>query len=253
MADSSVTAPVTGEEFATKEVAGVHHPKGVGEFADPSGDPVIISAANPQPVVDSAAVALLGTMDSDTSSLAGAVVTTDAVAAAAPTGIAPLMVRDDVTATVSPADGDWIPARGNARGAQWMALDTTLDATNDSMATGVRSGIDGCDKIKMLDLDETEEAVKASAGTLYGFYFANLHASSWRYLKVYDATVASVSVGTTVPDLTFPLPAASAGWLAMPWPVDFANAITVAATTGFADNDTGAPGANEVILNTFYK
>ena len=29
--------------------------------------------------------------------------------------------------------------------------------------------------------------------------------------------------------------------------------ITVAATTGLADNDTGAPGANEVIVNVLYK
>jgi len=29
--------------------------------------------------------------------------------------------------------------------------------------------------------------------------------------------------------------------------IQFDTAITIAATTGFADNDTGAPGANDVI------
>jgi hypothetical protein len=35
--------------------------------------------------------------------------------------------------------------------------------------------------------------------------------------------------------------------------IKFDTAITVAATTGVLDNDTGAPGANEVIVNIFYK
>lgn len=30
-------------------------------------------------------------------------------------------------------------------------------------------------------------------------------------------------------------------------------AVTGGATTGIADNDTGAPGANEVIVNVLYK
>jgi hypothetical protein len=34
--------------------------------------------------------------------------------------------------------------------------------------------------------------------------------------------------------------------------VQFDTALTVAATTGFADNDTGAPGVNEIILNAGY-
>lgn len=34
--------------------------------------------------------------------------------------------------------------------------------------------------------------------------------------------------------------------------IAFSTAITVAATTGVADNDTGAPGANEVVLNLGY-
>jgi hypothetical protein len=35
--------------------------------------------------------------------------------------------------------------------------------------------------------------------------------------------------------------------------IGFGTAITVAATTGVADNDTGAPAANDVIVNIFYK
>jgi len=62
-----------------------------------------------------------------------------------------------------------------------------------------------------------------------------------------------VTVGTTTPVLTFPLPASGAGHISFAVPVKFGTAITVAATTGLADNDTGAPSANDVILNVFYK
>jgi hypothetical protein len=35
--------------------------------------------------------------------------------------------------------------------------------------------------------------------------------------------------------------------------VAFSAAICVAATTGLADNDTGAPSAGDVVVNIFYK
>jgi hypothetical protein len=35
--------------------------------------------------------------------------------------------------------------------------------------------------------------------------------------------------------------------------VDFTAGISARATTGVADNDTGAPSANDVIVNIFYK
>ena len=77
------------------------------------------------------------------------------------------------------------------------------------------------------------------------------------YLKFYNATAANVTVGTTVPVLTYPIPTngdtnGSGFILNMPIGFEFDTAITVAATTGIADNDTGAPGANEVVLNLGY-
>lgn len=110
----------------------------------------------------------------------------------------------------------------------------------------------GLSIFRTLDLDETEEDVKTSAGQLYGYYFYNATASV-RYLKFYNATAANVTVGTTTPVLTIPLPATSGGHIAFTHGVAFDTAISAAATTGLADNDTGAPGANDVILNVFYK
>lgn len=109
----------------------------------------------------------------------------------------------------------------------------------------------GLSIFRSLDLDETEEEVKATFGQLYWYHFANL-ASSLRYLKFYNATAAGVTVGSTPPVMTIPLPKESAGHVPIPQGFAFSTAITVAATTGLADADTGAPGANEVVVNLGY-
>ena len=146
----------------------------------------------------------------------------------------------DETSTDSADEGDAVALRATA--------DRKLVVTTKPTAAG-----EGCDVFRSIDLDESEEDVKTSAGMLYGYYFANLHATAARHLKFYNATAANVTVGTTTPFLTLPLPAASAGHVALTHPVKFDTAICAAATTGVADNDTGAPGANEVVLNVFYK
>ena len=113
----------------------------------------------------------------------------------------------------------------------------------------------GCSIFRSLDLDETEEEAKATAGTLYGWYIANL-ATTTRFLKFYNATAANVTVGTTTPVLTIPIPGNATDDIGANMlggvGIKFDTAITVAATTGVADADTGAPGANEVVVNIFY-
>lgn len=109
---------------------------------------------------------------------------------------------------------------------------------------------------KNIDVDETEDEIKGTAGQVYWIHAMNLKASVL-YLKFYNATAASVTVGTTVPDLTFPVPTQGdtngAGFvLAIPNGIAFGTAITIACTTGVADNDSGAPGANEMIVNLGY-
>lgn len=53
----------------------------------------------------------------------------DSVAGAADEGIVSLVVRDDALATLTPADGDYTTGRVNARGAQWVCLDSTAAQT----------------------------------------------------------------------------------------------------------------------------
>lgn len=114
----------------------------------------------------------------------------------------------------------------------------------------------GLSIFRSLDLDESEEEVKATAGQLYGIWFTNTNAST-RWIKFYNATAANVTVGTTTPVITLALPGNSSddisGLFNSTHGMAFDTAITVAATTGVADNDTGAPSANDVIVNIFYK
>lgn len=150
----------------------------------------------------------------------------------------------DETATDSVDEGDGGAAR--------MTLDRKQIVTVYAHAAA-----GGATPYKNLDCDETEDEIKASAGKLFWITAVNLAATK-RYIKFYNATAANVTVGTTTPVLTFPIPTMGdtngAGFTLNfgDLGVQFDTAITVAATTGFADNDTGAPGANEVILNCAY-
>lgn len=120
--------------------------------------------------------------------------------------------------------------------------------------TGATTG--GLTIFRSLDLDETEEQVKGTAGQIYGGWVCN-RSTAVLYLKFYNDTAANVVVGTTVPVLTVPIPGnATDDTMAIlglgGHGIAFSTAITVAVTTGLADNDTGAPGANDFIANLFY-
>lgn len=130
-------------------------------------------------------------------------------------------------------------------------LPVTLDGEGVALTGTATSG--GTTLYKNIDVDESEDAVKATTGQVYWIHAINLSAAVL-YLKFYNATIGNVTVGTTVPDLTFPVPSNGgtdgAGFVvSIPNGIAFSTAITIAATTGVADNDSGAPGANEVIVN----
>lgn len=162
----------------------------------------------------------------------------DAAHATGDTGVYALGVRDDDPAAHSGADGDYESVHVSAEGAVWGTLTPTT--------TG------GCTIFRSIDLDESEEEVKASAGTVYGWYFHNANASTL-YIKFYNLTAANTTVGTSTPVMTLPIPTGASANLGMPYGIKFDTAITVAATTGVADNDTGAPSANDIQVNIFYK
>jgi hypothetical protein len=184
--------------------------------------------------VDGAALTALQLIDD-------AIVADDAAFTPATTKVMMAGFEADETATDSVDEGD--------AGAARMTLDRKQIVTLQGHTAG------GLSIFRSLDIDETEEEVKATAGVLYFIHAMNMVATA-RYLKFYNATTANVTVGTTTPVLTFPIPANSttgAGFtVSIPQGLTFGTAITVACTTGVADNDTGAPGANDVIINIGY-
>jgi len=151
-------------------------------------------------------------------------------------------------------------ASQNANGQATMANSTPVVLASDHsviqtapqpLATG------GLSVFRSLDMDETEEEVKATAGCLYKLRITN-RTTSVRYVKLYNATAANVTVGTTTPIDTIPVPANASDYTVLTESfgglgLTFSTALCIAATTGFADNDTGAPGTNDVIVSAYYK
>jgi hypothetical protein len=109
---------------------------------------------------------------------------------------------------------------------------------------------------KSLDLDESEEEADDSASELCGGVVTNTSTGT-RYVKFYNADADDVTVGTTVPDFTIGIPGNSSDDIMAMLGIGgngcvaFSTGITVAATTAAADNDTGAPGAGDVIITLF--
>ena len=148
----------------------------------------------------------------------------------------------DETATDSVDEGDGGAAR--------MTLDRKVIVTPYPHTAG------GLTIFRSIDLDETEEEVKASAGQVYAVWATNT-ATTTRWLKFYNATAANTTVGTTTPVITIGIPGNTSDDISGNFGpggmgIAFGTAITVAATTGVADADTGAPAANDVIVNIFY-
>ena len=101
-----------------------------------------------------------------------------------------------------------------------------------------------------LDLGVTGQVAKNGAGQLYSYFFYN-NASATRYIKIYDKATAPTQSDTPV--MTYPIPAGSAANVAFPNGVAFSAGISLRATTGVADSDTGAPSTNDVVINVNYK
>jgi hypothetical protein len=142
-----------------------------------------------------------------------------------------------------------------------MAPDTSASRTVTNAGTFATqpqpTSTDGLSIFRTLDADETEEDVKTTAGQIYGMWVTNT-ATTTTFVKLYNATAANVTVGTTTPVITIGIPGNAsddtsgvlgAGGMG----IKFDTAISVAAVTEAADNGTTAPAANSCIVNIFYK
>ena len=217
----------------------------------------------------------------------------DTVHSSGDTGTMVLCVRQDTQSDLA-ADGDYVPCSiddaGNIRitgsvlawaqdgsgnsitssaAGSTRPLDVAIRDSSGNLVATASAGVGASDSnttrvvqaqvtpFKSIDLDESEEDVKTSAGEVCSVWVTNT-ATATRWVKFYNATAANVTVGTTTPLVTIGVGgntsddisgsfATGNGCLA------FGTAISVAATTGVADNDTGAPGANEVIVMVGYR
>lgn len=86
-------------------------------------------------------------------------------------------------------------------------------------------------KGKFRNLAATVQAVKASAGTLYGILVINTSGATC-YVQVFDLATGGVTLGTTTPDLEFLLATASVQFFALGENgIAFGTAISIASTT----------------------
>jgi hypothetical protein len=136
-------------------------------------------------------------------------------------------------------------------GAARMTLDRKVIVTPQPHALG------GLSIFRSLDLDESEEEVSSGPCAVYAIWITNT-ATTTRWLKLYNLTAANTSVGTSTPLVTLGIPGNTSDDIAAHlaaggFGILFDTALSAAVTTGVADNDTGAPAANDCIVNVFYK
>jgi hypothetical protein len=175
---------------------------------------------------------LLTTIDADTGTLAGAVSGSEMqvdVVAALPAG----------TNNIGDVDVLTIAAGSNLIG--------------DVGLSGARTS-GGSTPYRNVDVDETEDEIKGTAGQVYWLHAVNLTAAVL-YLHLYNATAAYVTVGTTTPTLTFALPTQGdtngAGFnFSVPNGVAFSTAITIACTTTVGGS--AGPAANGCVVSLGY-
>jgi hypothetical protein len=103
---------------------------------------------------------------------------------------------------------------------------------------------------RTLDGQPTGGSIKSTPGQVGGWYIAN-NASAVRYVKLYDKATAPTAGDT--PKVTIALPANSAANVLSVSGIDFTTGIGLRVTTGVADADAGAPTANDVVINLFYR
>lgn len=127
----------------------------------------------------------------------------------------------------------------------------TGDITWSSQLSG-DSGSDNSSIYHKISAASTNAAVvKASAGTLTGYYIVNT-AGAFRYVKLYDKA-SSPTVGTDTPAVVLGVPATSAANVSLDSPASFTTGIAIATVAGIADSDTSAVSANDLAITLYYE
>ena len=180
--------------------------------------------------------------------ISGSEAQVDVVTSALPTGAATEATLADIKTAVQLIDNMISGSEAQVDVVASLPAGTnTIGAVAQAPAT---SG--GYSIYRDLDADETGVNIKSSAGQVFGWYIHNADSENIHYLKLYNKAAAP-TVGTDTPVLTIPIPAGAAANVEFLGGIAFGTGIGIGVTTGLADNDTGAPGSNEVQVNIFYK
>ena len=102
-------------------------------------------------------------------------------------------------------------------------------------------------RFRSLTVNSTAQAIKASAGNLYGFNIINLHTSAI-YIKFYNIAAAGVNPASDTPIKTLLVPANGAIYQdPSSIQTSFTTALSVRAVTESGDTGTTAPGSLPII------
>lgn len=162
----------------------------------------------------------------------------DAVAASGDTGIAVWAVRRDTPTSNVNAAGDYAEIGVSGNGAVW----TTVVPTAAQV---------GCTVSRVISAATTNAtSVKASAGQVYGWVLCN-NAASAKFVKLYNKASAP-TVGTDIPVMTIAVPANQTVLIELKNGIKFATGIALAITGAYADADTTATAAGDVVAHLLY-
>lgn len=105
------------------------------------------------------------------------------------------------------------------------------------------------DTYMTIDGQPTGVLISSLPGRLHEYYLSN-NSASIRYVKLYDKATAPSESDT--PLRVYAIPAYSAANVVISYGILFRNGIGIRVTTGVAHADTGAPTANDVVVNIGY-
>ena len=135
-------------------------------------------------------------------------------------------------------------------GAARMTLDRKIITTIQPHTTGGLSVFNATSSDGATALTNSAQAIKASAGQLYGWYIYNPNSSA-QFVQLYNTAAASVTVGTTSPLFMLTIPATSAANVEFTNGITFSNAGWSCAATSTAGGNGAPTSALDAVF--FYK
>ena len=92
--------------------------------------------------------------------------------------------------------------------------------------------------------------IKASAGTVNGWYIYNSNGSARKVAFHNIATTPTAGTGVVMALVIPPLSAAN---VSLPDGITFTTGISITTVTGLADSNSDGVGTNDLVINIFYK